>query len=295
MMHITADAPLWIVSRVMINSRSAELISLLEKTKKTYAPEDIHDLRVASRRLREAITLFSPCFPAKKLSRIKAEAKQLTDLLGAMRNTDEAVAYFLTITSSLPDTVTACHTHFLELLQIKRTKELKHLTNQLKRTDLALVRYELQRALKRPLLFTDALYDPFLPINQFFKDKILERETVLQQLLPDSLIEQNSSPLHRLRIAMKKFRYAFELTAPIILDGYKQLLTVIKDYQEVLGKIHDLDVFFEHVQKLEFDQDYATALTNHIISCRTALFANYLTLHAKHPIDKLGECARKLL
>ncbi len=295
MMLVTADAPLWIVSRVMVRSRCEELISYWKLANRTFSAGDIHDLRVSSRRLREAIALFATCYPTKNLSHVKAEAKYLTNLLGTMRNTDEALLFFTPLLPSLPETLAPSLVNYLDLLQYKRVKEHRYLEHRLKELDIRFIRRETQRALKRPYLFESSAYDPFMPISQFFSVKLMEREILLQQLLPDSLCEQNSAALHRLRIALKRFRYAFELSAPLIADGYKALYSVVKGFQETLGKIHDLDVFMEQIHEQKFEPECSIILLELVASRRRSLFADFLILHDADPIDKLGERARELL
>lgn len=53
--------------------------------------ERVHDMRVATRRLRAALELFEPCFPAKRHKRLLAEVKALGEALGGRRDPDVAI------------------------------------------------------------------------------------------------------------------------------------------------------------------------------------------------------------
>jgi CHAD domain-containing protein len=53
--------------------------------------ERVHDMRVATRRLRAALEIFEPCFPAKPFSRALDEVKELADALGERRDRDIAI------------------------------------------------------------------------------------------------------------------------------------------------------------------------------------------------------------
>jgi CHAD domain-containing protein len=55
--------------------------------------EGVHDMRVASRRLRAAMEIFEPCFPRKPFRRALKEVKALADALGERRDRDVAIAY----------------------------------------------------------------------------------------------------------------------------------------------------------------------------------------------------------
>ena len=50
--------------------------------------ERVHDMRVATRRLRAVLEVFRPCFPKKHYKRVIAELKDLADVLGERRDRD---------------------------------------------------------------------------------------------------------------------------------------------------------------------------------------------------------------
>lgn len=50
--------------------------------------ERVHDMRVASRRLRAALEMFAPCFERKQHRAALREVKRLADALGARRDPD---------------------------------------------------------------------------------------------------------------------------------------------------------------------------------------------------------------
>jgi CHAD domain-containing protein len=50
--------------------------------------ENVHDMRVATRRLRSALEVFEPCFPRKRFRKALREVKDLADALGERRDRD---------------------------------------------------------------------------------------------------------------------------------------------------------------------------------------------------------------
>lgn len=54
--------------------------------------ERVHDMRVATRRLRAALEVFEPCFPRKAHRRTLREVKRMADGLGERRDRDVAIA-----------------------------------------------------------------------------------------------------------------------------------------------------------------------------------------------------------
>jgi CHAD domain-containing protein len=55
--------------------------------------EPLHDMRVASRRLRAALELFRPCFPKKRYKAALKPLKALADALGERRDRDVAIVF----------------------------------------------------------------------------------------------------------------------------------------------------------------------------------------------------------
>jgi CHAD domain-containing protein len=54
--------------------------------------ERVHDMRVASRRLRAVLEIYEPCFPRKQLRAILDDVKALADALGERRDPDVQLA-----------------------------------------------------------------------------------------------------------------------------------------------------------------------------------------------------------
>ena len=50
--------------------------------------ERVHDMRVATRRLRAALEIFEPCFPRKRHRKALKKVKALADALGERRDVD---------------------------------------------------------------------------------------------------------------------------------------------------------------------------------------------------------------
>lgn len=53
--------------------------------------EHVHDMRVATRRLRAALEIFAPCFPAKRHRKALKKVKALADALGERRDRDVSI------------------------------------------------------------------------------------------------------------------------------------------------------------------------------------------------------------
>jgi CHAD domain-containing protein len=72
--------------------RAQELFEHAEGVLDTSDIERVHDMRVASRRLRAVLEIYEPCFPRKALDDVLVEVKAVADTLGERRDPDVHLA-----------------------------------------------------------------------------------------------------------------------------------------------------------------------------------------------------------
>jgi CHAD domain-containing protein len=75
-------------ARSAIEVRSQEVFSFADGVLDTSDPERVHDMRVATRRLRAALEIFADCFPKAEHKALLREVKLLADALGERRDPD---------------------------------------------------------------------------------------------------------------------------------------------------------------------------------------------------------------
>jgi CHAD domain-containing protein len=89
---LTADDPYAEAAAKVVEVRAGELVEQAQGVLDTGDIERVHDMRVASRRLRATLEIFEPCFPEKPYRQALGEVKRLADALGERRDRDVAVA-----------------------------------------------------------------------------------------------------------------------------------------------------------------------------------------------------------
>ncbi len=89
---LSADDTYGEAAAKVISVRAAELTAQARGVLDTGDIERVHDMRVATRRLRAALEVFEPCFPAKPHGQVLREVKRLADGLGERRDRDVAIA-----------------------------------------------------------------------------------------------------------------------------------------------------------------------------------------------------------
>ena len=72
----------------IVRHRADELFEHAENVLDTSDIERVHDMRVASRRLRAVLEIFEPCFPQGDFKTVLRDVKALADALGERRDPD---------------------------------------------------------------------------------------------------------------------------------------------------------------------------------------------------------------
>jgi CHAD domain-containing protein len=85
---VTPDEPFRRAGARIVRVRARELFDHAEGVLDTSDIERVHDMRVASRRLRAVLEIFAPCFPQSEFKGVLRDVKQLADALGERRDPD---------------------------------------------------------------------------------------------------------------------------------------------------------------------------------------------------------------
>ena len=85
-----------------VEVRAQEVFDHAEGVLDTQDIERVHDMRVATRRLRAVMEIFAPCFPKDRYKDLLREVKGLADTLGARRDADVAIVELEAIAAELP-------------------------------------------------------------------------------------------------------------------------------------------------------------------------------------------------
>lgn len=296
-MRVDGTTPLWIAARMLLSERGEDFFRRRDKTLKTSDSEDIHDLRVSSRRLREGLALFAPCYPGGNIARLVRNLKLVTRLLGEIRNTDEAILFFTPLAKELGDDHCADLQRISDTYRKGRKKELKRLKAGLKDIAADSLRDLFRRVIHTPLLFDrqENDVDLFIPLSRFAGEAMNARLAAVLRLLPEARHAGEIEAQHLLRIAVKHFRYRMEILYFLFGARYEKLHGVLKDYQDLLGKMHDLDVFAGIVRRAGLTYLTQKPLLDAIEVKRGKLFAEFSAMLETTPFERIGDRMRTIL
>jgi CHAD domain-containing protein len=98
---VSPDEPYRRAAARVVRVRTRELFDHAEGVLDTRDIERVHDMRVASRRLRAVLEIFAPCFPQSEYKSVLKDVKQLADALGERRDPDVHIDALKTFSKSL--------------------------------------------------------------------------------------------------------------------------------------------------------------------------------------------------
>ena len=221
--------------------------------------ESIHRMRVASRRLRSAVPLFAVCFRKKQVNYWLQEIKGVTRALGAARDADVQLDVLKKITRDQAEEKYKPGLRRLALRIFQNRQGLQGpIIVALDKLDqdgfYALLERDLNQvfpAFTPETPFPHALYINAASAIQEHLDEFLAYEPYVYQ--PESILE-----LHAMRISAKQLRYTMEVFAPIYPGELQTYLQAVKTSQELLGDIHDCDVWQEFIPQFIAEEQQRT-------------------------------------
>lgn len=136
--------------KTLIAERWRDVWKAMPNRKDLADPEAIHDVRVASRRLRAAMDVATDAFPKRWYRRLHKEAKNVTAEFGTLRDTDVMLQSLRTQRESAPAAEHAGLDHLIAQQEQLRADAIREVRRYLKRLDERRVRRETRKRFPRP-------------------------------------------------------------------------------------------------------------------------------------------------
>lgn len=202
----------------------------------------LRQLRVKLRRLRSLLTLCKPLLPEQEAVHWQGVLKASTNRLGDVREYDVALQICSRLQRSREQAEAALPQLTALLTQLRGTAAAKALRG------LRLNRLTLELARLLLWLYSVPAPERELTLSEFLSrrfgnwyDKLME----LPEKYPDL---HNMEQLHRIRIKLKRFRYALQSVPELAPEA--RLLRSLKYLQDMLGLLHDDYINTMMVEKL---------------------------------------------
>lgn len=205
-------------------------------------PGAVHDLRVASRRIRAALALLRAAgVPHTRAWR--REVRRLARALGRARDLDVRLAFLRTFLRrarrkgvSLPPALPRLEWRVAR----ERRYAQRYVLCALRRVERSGILGTLEAWARRAA----PAADPHHPVaRRAAARQIGQRLRALMELAPDIRREEAADRHHLLRIAAKRLRYTLEILRPFFGSPLEPRLGVVRRLQELLGDLHDCDLW----------------------------------------------------
>ena len=234
---ISVDEALGKIFRICANQCAANHDAVLDRSD----PEGVHQFRVALRRMRSALVVFKTVLQAEDAAWLEREASRLIDLLGPARDWDVFITETLAaVRDARPDDATLDCLAVAAEAERARAYERAEALRAPEHTSF-LLRFGrwIETAGWRGEANGAVLDQPLARLGGGLLDRrherVLKRGCNFERLSDDRL--------HRLRIALKKLRYAGEFFAAQFPDGKpRPYIRALRRLQDDLGRLNDTAV-----------------------------------------------------
>ena len=205
--------------------------------------EDLHDMRVSTRRMRAAWRIFDGAFKAGKTKKIRRHLETLADRLGAVRDLDVLIEGLEAYSVGLDEEQRPGLEPLLSLWRRQRANARTQLIAELDSDGYSSFIREMEEFLEAGANTAAAVATPTAPhrVRDRAASEIwatYEAVRAYELVLPWADVET----LHDLRIAAKWLRYALEFFGETLGPDGMRLLARVVALQDHLGLLHDADV-----------------------------------------------------
>lgn len=223
------------------------LVSLLTAMPAAQAGDEtsVHQARVASRRLREALPVLGARADDHALDRAEKRVRRITRALGPVRELDVTLMLLAELEGSgaAPKrAINRVRTAVIEERQKRRTEMLEELTP-----------VRLDQLRKR--LVKVAAPNPRATLVRSIKAEAEQQASQRARKLKAAIDRAGgiylADRLHRVRIEAKKLRYALEIQRELARSRSTAGLSRLKTEQDLLGRMHDLEILIDRARSVQ--------------------------------------------
>jgi CHAD domain-containing protein len=236
--------------RLVLETRFEEMYGFRQAALDWSDPEGVHSMRVASRRLRSALRDFMPFLRQRGLTSVLKQTKSIAAALGEVRDQDVALMALEKIEKQASPEVSSALKQLIDERKELREESREKLNSVLvvnrmndARSDF-MTRIEAATAVRKTRGQAEQL--TFLKMSAaVIVDRLKELEELSDSLYKPFDIE----PLHDMRIAAKRLRYAMELFSQSCNRSLQTFAKNAARLQTALGEVHDCDIWIENLGK----------------------------------------------
>ncbi|HLI29512.1 MAG TPA: CHAD domain-containing protein [Terriglobia bacterium] len=249
--HPPHDEAGWDKVRKLAVRRMDRMMNLEPKVLRGDDPEAIHNFRVASRRVQQALDLLFPASRPAEIRRLRRRIRRCRKLFSDVRNCDVLIERVRRQLGVKRSTQREASESFFAYLSERRQKAHSRALRKLSRLNLAEVYVRLGTAFREELQLNknedspDNMHLRGVRQRPLRKRLAEEMNNIWQEFAArcdQSQSAGSGEALHATRIAAKRLRYLGEMIDKLNAEGSREALTWLRVLQDILGDWHDLEI-----------------------------------------------------
>ena len=223
------------------------LVSLLQAMPAAQEGDEVsvHEARVASRRLREALPVLGARAKDSAVDRAGKGVRRITRALGPVRELDVTLSLLAELEGKGAAPVRAIARVRAAVLD-ERQKRRRDMLEAITPSRIEKLRKRLVKV-AAPSSNHDVTRNALAEARQ----QAAQRARRLRDAIDRAGGIYLADRLHRVRIEAKKLRYALEIERELQHSRSSARLTRLKNQQDLLGRIHDLEVLIERTREVQ--------------------------------------------
>jgi len=253
---LSGDEPIAEGARRILRRFFDQLLARERRVLKREDPEDVHQMRVATRRLRAALQVVETVYDPEQMRRYRRGLRRVAGSLGAVRDRDVFLQHLVAYDATLSEAGRAEIEPLLTAIAVERADARARLLD-----DLAARRYQTFKRVFATFLTTPgadpAIHDEVNATTRVrdFAGSAIWRRYELWRTHALSAANAADETLHAARIAGKRLRYTLEFFADALGPNVERVLTPLIALQDNLGTLQDGVVARAHVDALGLNED----------------------------------------
>ena len=198
-------------------------------------PEDVHQARVGTRRLRSDLRTFAPLLDEDWLASLREELRWLAGALGKVRDADVLIERLRRQAATLAEPDTGALAPILRRLAKEREEARAELLEAMHSPRYVSLLQRLVEAAGEPVFRKRAQQ----PAAKVVPELVARPWRKLRKAVKALPVDPPDADLHRIRILAKRARYAAEAAAPLVGKKASAFASALAGVQTVLGDHQD--------------------------------------------------------
>ena len=221
----------------------------LKRCQKEFSEQVVHESRVATRRLLSTVELLAALVGDHRIKKARCALKRHLDAFDDLRDNQVQLLYLGKMRRAFPS-ARPLH-EYLQLRAARLTTGTRRRIQRIKTRRMGQLIARCKAELRRPDQRRAAHQSPARLI------RAVKVAFARVRRFQERIDPENSTTIHRLRIAFKKFRYMVESLAAFLPVATEKRRAAMQHYQTMMGEIQDIEVLLATLVRFLKKQELA--------------------------------------